>query len=116
MFHVQLMIIMISILGFPSADEKVIQDLWNKLNDTLQRVDEILSGRVYLAGAQFTLVDVWSMPWMSQLIDLKGESLIFCDRPNLCDWWKRVSSRPAWLEALKLMNGAFEVLKRDEDK
>lgn len=100
-------------LGLPPADEKAIQGLWNELKDILKRLDGVLSGRTYLAGAEFTLVDVWSMPWVSQLVDLKGAGIIFADSPHLQNWWKRVSARPAWIEAAKLMNEAFEVLKPD---
>lgn len=101
-------------LGLPAADEKAVQGLWNELKDTLKRLDGILSDRTYLAGAEFTLVDVWSMPWISQLVDLKGADIIFSESPHLQNWWERVSARPAWIEAAKLMNEAFAVLKADE--
>jgi glutathione S-transferase len=104
------------ILGIPRADEKTLQDIWNELHGALKAMDGILSGGKYLAGADFTLVDIWSMPWVSQLIDLKGADVLFSELPYLRDWWERVSLRPAWKEACGLMNDAMEVMRQNVAK
>ncbi|KAH7178854.1 hypothetical protein DER46DRAFT_495837 [Fusarium sp. MPI-SDFR-AT-0072] len=67
------------------VDKKTLEDIWNELNGALKAMDGILSSREYLAGAHFTLVDIWSMPWISQLIDLKGSDVLFSELPHARD-------------------------------
>ncbi|EGU82079.1 hypothetical protein FOXB_07402 [Fusarium oxysporum f. sp. conglutinans Fo5176] len=87
------------ILGFPRADEKSLQEIRNELTDGLKAMDGILSSRKYLGGSDFTLVEIWMMPWVSQLIDLEGADVLFDGAPHLREWWERVSVRPVWQEA-----------------
>ncbi|ENH66782.1 Glutathione S-transferase [Fusarium oxysporum f. sp. cubense race 1] len=109
-------IIVKPILGIPRVDKKTLEDIWNELNGALKVMDGILSSREYLAGANFTLVDIWSMPWVSQLIDLKGADVLFFELPHLRNWWERVSLRPAWKEACALMDKAMEVMRQNTAK
>ncbi|KAM5517442.1 fungal specific transcription factor domain-containing protein [Fusarium oxysporum f. sp. phaseoli] len=95
------------------VDKKTLEDIWNELNGALKAMDGILSSREYLAGANFTLVDIWSMPWVSQLIDLKGADVLFFELPHMRNWWERVSLRPAWKEACALMDKAMEVMRQN---
>ncbi|KAI1049489.1 hypothetical protein LB506_004642 [Fusarium annulatum] len=106
-------IIIKPILGIPRVEENALQDIWNELNGALKAMDGILSGRSYLGGQEFTLVDIWTMPWVSQLIDLKGLDIFFAELPHLRNWWKRVSLRPAWKEACGLMDEAMEVMRQN---
>ncbi|RBA13511.1 hypothetical protein FPRO05_02304 [Fusarium proliferatum] len=106
-------IIIKPILGIPRVEENALQDIWNELNGALKAMDEILSGRSYLGGKEFTLVDIWTMPWVSQLIDLKGLDIFFAELPHLRNWWERVSLRPAWKEACGLMDEAMEVMRQN---
>ncbi|CCT71982.1 uncharacterized protein FFUJ_14024 [Fusarium fujikuroi IMI 58289] len=86
-------IIIKPILGIPRVEEKALQDIWNELNGALKAMDGILSGRGYLGGKEFTLVDIWTMPWVSQLIDLKGLDIFFAELPHLRNWWERDTQR-----------------------
>ncbi|KAI8410933.1 hypothetical protein FOFC_07527 [Fusarium oxysporum] len=104
------------ILGFPRADEKSLQEIRNELTDGLKAMDGILSSRKYLGGSDFTLVEIWMMPWVSQLIDLEGADVLFDGAPHLREWWERVSVRPVWQEARKLMDEAMEVMRRNTRK
>ncbi|PCG88201.1 Hypothetical protein PENO1_111520 [Penicillium occitanis (nom. inval.)] len=107
-------IIIKPILGIPRVDKQTLQEIWNGLSDAMKVMDGILSSRKYLAGSGFTLVDIWAMPWMSLLIDLKGEAgVLFSGLPHLRQWWERVILRPAWQEAYKLMNEAYEVMRQN---
>ncbi|KAF5604319.1 glutathione S-transferase [Fusarium pseudocircinatum] len=106
-------IIIKPVLGIPRVDKKTLEDIWNELHGALKVMDGTLSGRSYLSGAEFTLVDIWSMPWVSQLIDLKGADIFFAELPHLRSWWERVSLRPAWKEACRLMDGAMEVMREN---
>ncbi|KAL7765137.1 hypothetical protein ACKLNR_003053 [Fusarium oxysporum f. sp. zingiberi] len=71
------------------VDKKTLEDIWNELNGAMKTLDGILSSREYLAGENFTLVDIWTMPWVSQLIDLKEADVLFSELPHLRDWWER---------------------------
>ncbi|KAG4261502.1 hypothetical protein FPRO03_11519 [Fusarium proliferatum] len=110
-------IIIRPLLGVPSLDRETMEDIWNGLSNDLKAIDEILSTRKYLAGPDFTLADVWSMPWVFTLIDLKGgPDGLFSDLPHLRRWWDKVSVRPAWQEASKLMHEALEAVKENAGK
>ncbi|CZR43956.1 putative glutathione S-transferase [Fusarium proliferatum ET1] len=110
-------IIIRPLLGVPSLDKETMEDIWNGLSNDLKAIDEILSTRKYLAGPDFTLADVWSMPWVFTLIDLKGgPDGLFSDLPHLKRWWDKVSVRPAWQEASKLMHEALEAVKENAGK
>ncbi|KAG4253139.1 hypothetical protein FPRO03_07099 [Fusarium proliferatum] len=101
------------VLGVPRVGEKALEDIWNELCGALKAMDGILSGRSYLGGKEFTLVDIWTMPWVSQLIDLKGADILLAELPHLRDWWERVSLRPAWKQACALMDEAMEVMRQN---
>ncbi|CZR46021.1 putative glutathione S-transferase [Fusarium proliferatum ET1] len=101
------------VLGIPRVGEKALEDIWNELYGALKAMDGILSGRSYLGGKEFTLVDIWTMPWVSQLIDLKGADILLAELPHLRDWWERVSLRPAWKQACALMDEAMEVMRQN---
>lgn len=60
--------------------------------DTL---DAYLASNDYLAGKQFTVADLYWMPYLDYLSQ-SGEARAIADRRNLAAWWERVSSRPAW--------------------
>ncbi|KAF5247225.1 hypothetical protein FANTH_6482 [Fusarium anthophilum] len=109
-------IIIKPILGIPRVEKKALEDIWNELSGALKAMDGILSGRSYLGGASFTLADIWSMPWVSQLIDLKGADVFFAELPHLRNWWERVSTRPAWKEACGLMDEAMKVMRQNAAK
>ncbi|SCO92683.1 related to glutathione S-transferase [Fusarium oxysporum] len=109
-------ILIMPMIGVPSADDKALQDMWNELSVALKAMDGILSNRKYLAGPDFTLVDMWTMPWVSQLIHMKRADETFVGSPHLRDWWERVTLRPAWQEACKLMDNAMEEIRQNAAK
>ncbi|KAF4434144.1 hypothetical protein FACUT_7996 [Fusarium acutatum] len=86
-------IIIKPMLGIPRVEKKALQDIWSELQGTLKVMDGMLSGRGYLGGKEFTLVDIWTMPWVSQLIGLKGADVFFAELPHLRNWWERNTQR-----------------------
>ncbi|KAG4270086.1 hypothetical protein FPRO04_11778 [Fusarium proliferatum] len=105
------------LLGLNRLHEETLQDIWDGLSDDLKALDDILSSRKYLAGSDFTLADIWAMPWVSLLIALKGEAdLNFSGLPHFKRWWETVSLRPAWQEASKLMHEALNAMKENAGK
>ncbi|RGP76827.1 putative glutathione s-transferase [Fusarium longipes] len=98
-------------LGIPRIDEKALQEIWGEVSDAMKVMDGTLSRRTYLAGSEFTLVDIWKMPWVYLLIELKGGAdALFSGLPHLRQWWETVIMRPASQEAYKLMSEAYKVM------
>ncbi|KAI1029999.1 hypothetical protein LB504_010402, partial [Fusarium proliferatum] len=103
------------VLGIPRVGEKALDDIWNELNGALKAMDGILSGRSYLGGKEFTLADIWSMPWVSQLIDLKGADIFFAELPYLRNWWEkracfRVKNNVSFLEVRTAMSLSIDAI------
>lgn len=61
----------------------------------LDVLDAYLASNEYLAGTQFSLADLYWMPYLDYLTHV-GEGKAIADRKNLAAWWERVSSRPSW--------------------
>jgi RNA polymerase-associated protein len=65
-----------------------------KVHAQLAKIDAILAGRSYLAGAEYGLADIGYVPWVlrceSQLgLDVRGT------HPHVADWLSRLEERPA---------------------
>jgi len=56
---------------------------------------KILAKQPYLAGQEFTLADLFHLPYGAWLVKL-GEGNVFESRPNVKKWWDRITSRPSW--------------------
>ncbi|KAF5599530.1 glutathione S-transferase [Fusarium pseudoanthophilum] len=83
------------LLGVPRLDKETVLEIWNGLSGDLKVIDNILSSRKYLAGSDFTLADIWSMPWVFQLVDLKGgDDVFFAGLPHLRRWWETINTTP----------------------
>jgi glutathione S-transferase len=48
-----------------------------------------------MAGDEFSLIDIYYMPY-TELLYQAGEGKLIDDRPHLKEWWERVSSRESW--------------------
>ncbi|CAF1186489.1 unnamed protein product [Adineta steineri] len=67
------------------------EDLGSKLNV----YENILSKQPYLAGQVYTMADLFHLP-CAQFIIKFGDGDLFESRPNVKQWWERISSRPSW--------------------
>lgn len=89
------------------ADEGLVQELRGRLEGVLDGMERALGegrggeergreggGRKYMAGEEFSLVDVFYVPYMLHLSSLYGEE-IFEGRQRLGVWWKMVRERPS---------------------
>jgi len=81
--------------GLGEADETKVASLKEQLNAKLDVYEKILSKQPYLAGQEFTLADLFHLPYGSWLVKL-GEGSFFESRPHVKQWWNRITSRPAW--------------------
>ncbi|KAH8819243.1 putative glutathion S-transferase II, GST-II [Xylogone sp. PMI_703] len=75
----------------------IADDLREKLGPKLDVYDRILSKQKYMAGDEFSLIDIYYMPY-TDLLYKAGEGKLIDDRPNLKAWWERVSSRESWMK------------------
>ena len=66
----------------------------------LDIMDAHLAKHQYLAGEQFSLADVFFMPYFHLLAVATPEATLITSRPNIAAWWKRVSERPSWVKTL----------------
>jgi len=73
----------------------IIKDLREKLTPKLDIYDKLLSKQKYMAGDEFSLIDIYYMPYMN-LMYQAGEGNLIDERPHLKKWWESVSSRDSW--------------------
>ncbi|KAG8710023.1 hypothetical protein FRC11_004945 [Ceratobasidium sp. 423] len=85
-----------SAFGFPS-DEKLGQKHLSTLKEKMDGYERILSKRKYLAGDNFTLADLFHLPYGAEVN--KIDASIMGSRPSVKRWWDDISSRPAWKAA-----------------
>jgi glutathione S-transferase len=57
--------------------------------------DVILAKQNYIAGDQFTLADVYHLPYGKMANDL-GYKETFEKYPNVWAWWERITGRESW--------------------
>jgi len=81
--------------GLGEADEAKVASLKEQLNAKLDVYDKILAKQPYLAGQEFTLADLFHLPYGAWLVKL-GEGSLFESRPNVKKWWDKITSRPSW--------------------
>jgi glutathione S-transferase len=83
------------------TDEEVVAKHVEKLGAPLKVLDTHLAKNKYVAGEEFSLADVFFMPYLN-LLFTTPEKKIFDQYPNVLAWWGRISSRPTWQKVLSL--------------
>ena len=81
------------LLGLP-ADEAVVAAARGALVAFFDVAERALRGRDHMAGAAFTLVDLYYVPLIQRLFACGHGDLVLA-RPAVRAWWDRVVSRPA---------------------
>ncbi len=76
--------------GFGKAD---IDEALDKLNQTLQRMEQALADGPWLIGDQYTLADVSLTPTIVRMDDL-GLSPMWSALSCVTDWYARIQARP----------------------
>jgi len=79
------------------TNEKLLEEVTKSLDGKLNGYEAILSKQKYLAGDEYTLADLFHIPYGDGLV-LAGYDLLVNEdkRPNVARWYKDISSRPAW--------------------
>jgi glutathione S-transferase len=81
--------------GQGEPDEEKVASFKQKLNTNLDVYEKILSKQPYLAGEKFTLADLFHLPYGAWLAKI-GEGDLIESRPNVKQWWDRITSRISW--------------------
>jgi len=77
------------------AIPEVVALVTKKLSDKLDIFDTLLAKQKYMGGNEFSLIDIFYMPYTEKLFEA-GEGELITSRPNVKAWWDRVTARPTW--------------------
>lgn len=80
-------------MGLP-ADEAVVSGALKSVRAFFDVAERALQQRDYMAGSDFTLVDIYYIPLIQRLF-ASGYGDIITSRKTVAAWWDRVIHRPA---------------------
>jgi len=83
------------------TDEAAVKKHEEKAKQGLDIMDKHLSKHQFLAGNQFSLADIFFMPYFALCFHTPEKHLLE-SRPNIMAWWKRCSERPSWTQTQTL--------------
>ncbi|GAC1351090.1 MAG: glutathione S-transferase [Polyangiales bacterium] len=82
------------------AQEQTVLDAAGKgLNAAFTVMEATLAKTPFLAGAQFTLGDVFFMPYLDYGMSTPIKAML-ANFPKVSAWWGRISERPTWLKTV----------------
>ena len=70
-------------------------------NRKLDIFEGILGKQKYMGGNEFSLVDIFYLPY-TQLLFRIGNGDLITSRPNVNAWWEKVSTRDSWKKVLAM--------------
>ncbi|KAI9763702.1 MAG: hypothetical protein M1840_009175 [Geoglossum simile] len=76
-------------------NEEVAAGLKAELEKRLDVYETILSQQSYIAGNEFTLADIFHIPYGAMLVQADAGELI-TKRKNVKAWWDRITGRDSW--------------------
>ncbi len=94
-----------------AIDETVVAQERKKLEDYSNIIDEILARQEYMAGNDFSLVDIYYIPLVERLFAC-GEGDLISSKKNINAWWERCMTRPAVKKFVDRMPKLAEILER----
>ncbi|KAI5123836.1 hypothetical protein M0805_009128 [Coniferiporia weirii] len=83
------------------------------LKDSLKAYEVILSKQKYLAGDEFTLADLFHLPYgtvLTEYTDFTGLEAT----PNVARWWKDIYGRPSWQSVITSPGAALTGVSKKE--
>ena len=79
--------------GFSDAE---LEGAYDRMRQTLERIEESLAESPYLAGDALSLGDIAMVPFVERMTDLRPD-IAGADRyPRLHEWLARLAQRPSW--------------------
>ncbi|KAJ1302807.1 hypothetical protein OPQ81_003113 [Rhizoctonia solani] len=79
------------------GDEELAQKYIALLNSKMEGYERILSKQKYLGGDNFTLADLFHLPYGLYVNQI--DPSIMGSKPSVKRWWDEISSRPSWTAA-----------------
>jgi len=70
-----------------------------KFQQKLDIFEGILAKQKYMGGDEFSLVDIFYLPYTQKLFQV-GDGALITSRPNVNAWWEKVSTRDSWKKVL----------------
>ncbi|MBU2993367.1 glutathione S-transferase family protein [Octadecabacter sp. 1_MG-2023] len=86
-------------MGRKGFDDTEVDNAMEQLATSIARMERDLAHQPWLSGRDFGLADIIAAPFMDRLDDLGFEDMWEAKSPQVADWFKRLSSRPAYAEA-----------------
>jgi glutathione S-transferase len=80
-------------LGLP-PNEAVVSDALRSVEGFFDVAERLLQKKEYMAGNDFTLVDIYYIPLILRLFTC-GYGNVITSREAVNDWWERCVNRPA---------------------
>jgi glutathione S-transferase len=77
---------------------QIVDAASEKFNEKLGIFEKILGKQKYMGGDEFSLVDIFYLPYTQKLFKARVSAFI-TSRPNVNAWWERVSTRDSWKKA-----------------
>ncbi|KAJ7505970.1 glutathione S-transferase, partial [Mycena galericulata] len=103
-FHPQIAKVLMEKLGKPKkgqpVDEVALAEYLAEFSKTLQVYEKILGTQKFLAGNEFTLVDLFHVSFAPRLADPAGIDVMTSTGPNIARWWNDIISRPTWVKLM----------------
>lgn len=103
-------------MGLP-GNEVVVEAAVKSLESFFSVADGILGKQEYMAGDNFTLVDIYYIPLIERLSGC-GHGELITSKKNVNAWWERITGRPAIKEVLEgdreKMRAAQAAMKRSK--
>jgi len=69
-----------------------------KLSEKLDVFEIILSKQKFMGGGDFSLIDIFYIPYTQKLFEA-GKGHLITDRPHVKAWFERVTARESWKAA-----------------
>lgn len=85
-------------MGSEGFSEREVTDAMERLTQTIQRADDSLSSRRWLAGDMYTIADITLIPTVVRLYDL-GFSHFWEKKASFSRWFADVQKRPSFSTA-----------------
>jgi glutathione S-transferase len=78
-----------------------VNELVKAFEGKLDAYETILSKQDYMVGNDFSLVDIFYMPFANKLFGV-GKGNLITDRPHVKAWWERITARESWKQVKAL--------------
>lgn len=101
-------------MGLP-ADDAVVSDALRSVEMFFDIAEHLLQHKDYMAGNNFTLVDIYYIPLIQRLFAC-GYGDIIASREAVSAWWDRCVNRPAIQRMLAADKEAAVAVNREDIK